>query len=224
VNVKRIHSKAGLGTLALSGEMNNIQTTVLIGRKISGFNSSNTRLQYEGSVNICMDSTRGVLLENDTKQNVVEVTVSKSHMFGCLKNFLVSNTLSSFIHVGQIGIDVPLRPMIVHGVVYRESKEIEQNILPELKNFSIFENIEPDASNSSNTTASAQGGMQGTGGGGSGKPQEQHQQQQMPKQSSADYDKAPVHSMRDRSGELGDMTGGDRAQRQAGKNMLIKFF
>ena len=72
-------------------------------------------------------------------------------MFGYLKNFLVANTLSAFVHVGQINIDVPLRPMIVHGVVYRESKEIEQNILPELKNFSIFENM--DAETQTNASA-----------------------------------------------------------------------
>lgn len=42
----------------------------------------------------------------------------------------------------MINIDVPIQPVIVHGVVIRESKVIEQKILPEIKNFAIFENDE----------------------------------------------------------------------------------
>lgn len=37
INIKRVNSKAGLGTLALNGEMNNMQLTVLLGRKMLGF-------------------------------------------------------------------------------------------------------------------------------------------------------------------------------------------
>lgn len=86
-----------------------------------------------------MDSCFGHLTENESKQNVVQLNIQKSHMFGCLKSLTLNNLVSSFVHVGHINIDVPLRPMIVHGVVYRESKVIEQKILPEIKNFAIFE-------------------------------------------------------------------------------------
>ncbi len=146
LNIKKINSKAGVNTLALCGEMNNMQMTMLFGRKIA----TNNRLKYEGSINIFADSTYGVLLENESKQNVVQISVKKSHMFGCLKNMLINNTLFSFIHVGQICIDVPLRPMLVHGVVYRQSKELEQNILPEIKNFAIFENMDESIINNNN--------------------------------------------------------------------------
>jgi hypothetical protein len=37
--------------------------------------------------------------------------------------------------------------MVVHGVVYRESKVIEQKILPEIKNVVIFENEEQKSDN-----------------------------------------------------------------------------
>lgn len=186
INVKRAHSKAGLGTLALSGEMNNIQTTLLFGRKIIG-TSNNARLQYEGSVNVRMDSTTGVLLENDTKQNVVQISVKKSHMFSCLKNFQVNNTLASFVHVGEIHIDVPLRPMIVHGVVYRESKEIEQNILPELKNFSIFENMDV---NNPNAGGGAGGGANASSGGDSNTDSKQKQEDKQSNQTNDKFGKS----------------------------------
>jgi hypothetical protein len=39
----------------------------------------------------------------------------------------------------MITIDVPLRPVDMHSVIYRESKVIEQKIIPEFKNFVIFE-------------------------------------------------------------------------------------
>jgi hypothetical protein len=67
------------------------------------------------------------------------MSVAKCHLFSYLKKFQSKNNISSFVHIGQIHIDVPLRPMLIHGVVYRESKVIEQNILPEIKNFVIFE-------------------------------------------------------------------------------------
>lgn len=70
------------------------------------------------------------------------MNIGKSHLFGYLKNMSINNMFSSFVHIGQINIDVPLRPMIVHGVVYRESKVIEQKFLPEIKNFAIFENAD----------------------------------------------------------------------------------
>lgn len=70
------------------------------------------------------------------------MSIGKSHLFGYLKNFSVNSMFSSFVHIGQINIDVPLRPTIVHDVVYRESKVIEQKILPEIKNFAIFENVD----------------------------------------------------------------------------------
>jgi hypothetical protein len=149
VHVRQINSKAGLGTLALSGEMKNLQISVLFARKLIGSHSS--RLQYEGSLNVAMDSTFGKLTENDTKQNVVQMSIDKSHMFGCLRNLLtINNMFSAFVHIGHINIDVPLRPMIVHGVVYRESKVIEQKILPEIKNFAIFENVEQNAATAAN--------------------------------------------------------------------------
>lgn len=89
-----------------------------------------------------MDSTFCKLTENDTKQSVVQIHVAKCHLFSYLKKYQLQNNVSSFIHIGQICIDVPLRPMLVHGVVYRESKVIEQNILPEIKNFVNFETDE----------------------------------------------------------------------------------
>lgn len=146
INVKKINSRAGLGTLALAGEMNNIQLSMhLSGRKPTvpqyrhfGGGSSG-KFEYEGSLNICMDSTFGRLTENDTRQNVVQLNVQKSHLFVSLRSQTLKNRLGSFAHIGHINIDVPLRPMIVHGVVYRESKMIEQKILPEIKNFGIFE-------------------------------------------------------------------------------------
>lgn len=67
LNVRQIHSKAVLGTLALSGEMKNIQMSTLLGRKLVGHGG---KLQYEGSVNVCMDSTFGKLTENDSRQYV----------------------------------------------------------------------------------------------------------------------------------------------------------
>ncbi len=143
IYVRRINSKAGLGTLAFSGEMNNVQISALLDRKIG----SSSKTQYEGSLNMRMDSTLGKLIENDSRQNVVQLFVGKSHLFGYFKNFNINNLISSFIHVGQIYIDIPLRPMVVHGVVYRESKVIEQNILPEIKNFVIFENQDELSSN-----------------------------------------------------------------------------
>ena len=146
IYVRRINSKAGLGTLAFSGEMNNVQISALLDRKIG----SSSKTQYEGSLNMRMDSTLGKLIENDSKQNVVQLFVGKSHLFGYFKNFNINNLISSFIHVGQIYIDIPLRPMVVHGVVYRESKVIEQNILPEIKNFVIFENQDESSSNLDN--------------------------------------------------------------------------
>ena len=79
------------------------------------------------------------MTENDSQQNVVQMKVAKCHLFGYLTQLVAKHRVSSFVHVGQINIDVPLRPMVVHGVVYRESKVIEQNILPEIKNFVIFE-------------------------------------------------------------------------------------
>lgn len=77
---------------------------------------------------------------------MVQLNIGKSHMFGYLKNLTLNSIVSSFVHIGHINIDVPLRPMIVHGVVYRESKVIEQKILPEIKNFAIFENADQPAS------------------------------------------------------------------------------
>ena len=153
IYVKRVNSKAGLGTLAFNGEMNDIQFDVVLDQKIQP--TSPNKIQYEGSANLCISSTLGKLTENDTKQNVVQMSLGKSHVFGYLKNLSLNNVISSFIHVGQIYIDVPLRPMVVHGVVYRESKVIEQKILPEIKNFVIFENEEQksDSENSKENKA-----------------------------------------------------------------------
>jgi hypothetical protein len=145
--IKRVNSKAGLGTLAFNGEMNDIQFDVLLEQKIQ---PTSSKIQYEGSANLCICSTLGKLTENDTKQNVVQMSLGKSHVFGYLKNLSMNNVISSFVHVGQIYIDVPLRPMVVHGVVYRESKVIEQKILPEIKNFVIFENEEQKSDNENN--------------------------------------------------------------------------
>ncbi len=75
-------------------------------------------------------------------RNVVQMSIARCHLFCLLKKFQIKNSVSSFVHIGQIHIDVPLRPMLIHGVVYRESKVIEQNILPEIKNFVIFETAE----------------------------------------------------------------------------------
>lgn len=151
--MRRINSRAGLGTLALSGEMNNIQLSVAIsgGRKTTQRSS----LEYEGSLNVCMDSTFGRLTENDSRQNVVQLNVQKSHLFVSLRSLTLNNLVAAFAHIGHINIDVPLRPMIVHGVVYRESKVIEQKILPEIKNFGIFE--EEKAAAAAATAAGAAG-------------------------------------------------------------------
>jgi hypothetical protein len=143
--IKRVNSKAGLGTLAFNGEMDDIQFDIVIDQKIQPNQLS--KIHYEGSANLCVSSTLGKLTENDTKQNVVQMSLGKSHVFGYLKNLSLNNVISSFIHIGQIYIDVPLRPMVVHGVVYRESKVIEQKILPEIKNFVIFENEEQKSDN-----------------------------------------------------------------------------
>lgn len=118
------------------------------------------KLEYEGSLNVCMDSTFGRLTENDTRQNVVQLNVQKSHLFVSLRSLTLNNLVASFAHIGHINIDVPLRPMIVHGVVYRESKVIEQKILPEIKNFGIFEEEKAGGSTSNATVAS---GATGTG-------------------------------------------------------------
>jgi hypothetical protein len=126
--IKRVNSKAGLGTLAFNGEMDDIQFDIVIDQKIQPNQLS--KIHYEGSANLCVSSTLGKLTANDTKQNVVQMSLGKSHVFGYLKNLSLNNVISSFIHIGQIYIDVPLRPMVVHGVVYRESKVIEQKILP----------------------------------------------------------------------------------------------
>ena len=157
INIKKIKSKAALGILAFNGEMNNVQLSLTFAQKYLG--NSNTKHFHEGSFNTCMDSTFCKLTENDTKQSVVQIHVAKCHLFSYLKKYQLQNNVSSFIHIGQICIDVPLRPMLVHGVVYRESKVIEQNILPEIKNFVNFETDEVhnqsmndtiDASNSGN--------------------------------------------------------------------------
>jgi hypothetical protein len=145
--IKRVNSKAGLGTLAFNGEMNDIQFDIILDQKVQPQILPN-RIQYEGSVNLCVSSTLGKLTENDTKQNVVQMSMGKSHVFGLMKNLSLTTAISSFVHIGQIYIDVPLRPMVVHGVVYRESKVIEQKILPEIKNFVIFENEESQKSDS----------------------------------------------------------------------------
>ena len=77
-------------------------------------------------------------------------------MFGDLRiGGTKGSTAGAFVHIGQINIEVPLRPMVVHDVVYRESKVIEQKILPEIKNFVIFEN---DAANSSMEQGTAETG------------------------------------------------------------------
>ncbi|CAF0826478.1 unnamed protein product [Brachionus calyciflorus] len=136
LNIKNINFKAGVGNLALNGEMKNLQSTVLMGRKIIG---SSSKLEYDGSLNIRMDSTFGKLAENDKKINVVLLNIGKSHLFGYLNN---KSLFSSFLHVGMINVDVPIQPILVHGVVIRESKVIEQKILPEIKNFAIFENTD----------------------------------------------------------------------------------
>lgn len=120
------------------------------------------KLEYEGSLNVCMDSTFGRLTENDTRQNVVQLNVQKSHLFVSLRSLTLNNLVASFAHIGHINIDVPLRPMIVHGVVYRESKVIEQKILPEIKNFGIFEEEKAGGSTSNATVATgATGGVTG---------------------------------------------------------------
>lgn len=120
------------------------------------------KLEYEGSLNVCMDSTFGRLTENDTRQNVVQLNVQKSHLFVSLRSLTLNNLVASFAHIGHINIDVPLRPMIVHGVVYRESKVIEQKILPEIKNFGIFE--EEKAGGSTSTATVATGASSGVTG------------------------------------------------------------
>lgn len=53
----------------------------------------------------------------------------------------------------MINIDVPIQPVIVHGVVIRESKVIEQKILPEIKNFGIFENDDEHSKEEKQTSA-----------------------------------------------------------------------
>jgi hypothetical protein len=148
ISIKKIKSKAALGTLALYGEMNNIQLSLTFAQKLTGYqqrqyqyaSSSSSKHLYEASLNTCVDSTFCNLTKNDTKQDVVQMRIAKCHLFSSLcKLSNVHNSASSFVHIGQINIDVPLRPMLVHGVMYRESKVIEQNILPEIKNFVIFE-------------------------------------------------------------------------------------
>ena len=150
VFVKRVQSKAGIGILSFGGEMNNIQASVLLDHKmLSPYTGTATSSggNYVGSVNLSIESTLGKLKENESRQNVVQMRVGKSHVFGSFRSSQATTLttsgvilLASFVHVGQINIDVPLRPMIIHGVVYRESKVIEHNILPEIKNFAIFEN------------------------------------------------------------------------------------
>ncbi len=136
--IKKIKSRAALGTLAFNGEMNNFQVSLTFVQKYLTPLARSSCI-YEGSLNTCVDSTHCNLTENDTKKSVVLMRVARCHLFSYLKKFQVQNSVSSFVHIGQINIDVPLRPMLVHGVVYRESKVIEQNILPEIKNFVIFE-------------------------------------------------------------------------------------
>ncbi len=138
INIKKIKSRAALGTLAFNGEMNNFQVSLTFVQKHQSPLLRSSYL-YEGSLNSCVDSTHCNLTESDTKKSVVLMRVAKCHMFSYLKKFQELNSVSSFVHIGQINIDVPLRPMLVHGVVYRESKVIEKNILPEIKNFVIFE-------------------------------------------------------------------------------------
>lgn len=179
INVKKINSRAGLGTLALAGEMNNIQLSLhMVGGRSSSSGGNNpqqrhyyhaqqhqNKLEYEGSLNVCMDSTFGRLTENDTRQNVVQLKVQKSHLFVSLKSLAAANNLvASFAHIGHINFDVPLRPMIVHGVVYRESKVIEQKILPEIKNFGIFEEEKAAAAAAAAAGNTAGGSAATTGG------------------------------------------------------------
>jgi hypothetical protein len=88
------------------------------------------------------------------------MSVAKSNIFGFVKNLSINNIISAFVNIGQIYIDIPLRPMLVHGVVYRESKVIEQNILPEIKNFVIFENSELASGNETKRAQEKMGGKQ----------------------------------------------------------------
>lgn len=143
MSIHRINSKATLGTLALNGEMKNVQLSATFGPK-SG--TTSTKKRYEASVNACVHSTNCRLTENENHQNVVQIRVAKCHLFGMLKKSQIKNNISSFVHIGKIDIDVPLRPMLIHTVVYRESKVIEQNILPEIKHLVIFENSELNTS------------------------------------------------------------------------------
>jgi hypothetical protein len=93
-------------------------------------------------------------------RDVVQMSIGKCHLFSLLKKPEIKfNALSSFVHVGQIYIDVPLRPVLVHGVVYRESKVIEQKILPEIKNFVIFENTEAEMESMADESGRTTGGQ-----------------------------------------------------------------
>jgi len=91
------------------------------------------------------------------------MSVAKSNIFGFVKNLSINNIISAFVNIGQIYIDIPLRPMLVHGVVYRESKVIEQNILPEIKNFVIFENSEVASGNEAKRAQEKTSGKQARG-------------------------------------------------------------
>jgi hypothetical protein len=99
-----------------------------------------TKKEYEGSMNVRMDLMSGKLKElNDTQNVIVQLSIGRSHMFSYLIQSLAArNCLSSFVHVGKIDIDVPLRPMDVHSVFNRESKVIGE-ILPEFKDFVHFD-------------------------------------------------------------------------------------
>jgi hypothetical protein len=78
------------------------------------------------------------------------MNVGKSHTFFYLKKLNLKHLISSFVHIGKINIDVPLRPMDVHNFVYRESKVIEQKLISEFKNV-IFDSATPDNKSASNT-------------------------------------------------------------------------
>ena len=132
ININKIKSRAGIGTLTYSGEMKNVQASIMFGKKFQGIVSN--KKHYEGSLNLRMGSTSGTLSDNSTQNVVVQMGVGKSHTFVYLKKLNLKHLISSFVHIGKISVDVPLRPMDVHNFVYRESKVIELKLLQEFKN------------------------------------------------------------------------------------------